>query len=173
MDRQTTNQDQQSGQRSRNPLRTTFASMAYRDFVYLWIGQVTHAFALWIDMIAQPLLILSLTNNSPVHLGLVLTARFVPSIVLGPVAGAVADSFNRRLVLLSTKVAVLLFTAIFTIFVFSDWLVIWPVMSTLYFGVQPWPSTSRPGGRWYPASCQGIWLPTPWPLPQAACRLHE
>ena len=28
-------------------IRDTFASMAYRDFVWLWAGQVTHAFALW------------------------------------------------------------------------------------------------------------------------------
>ena len=133
MDQPTTTQDQRPGQRSRNPMRNTFASMAYRDFVYLWLGQVTHAFALWIDMIAQPLLILGLTDGSAVHLGLVLVARMVPSVVLGPVAGAVADSFNRRLVLLSTKVSVLLFTAIFTTFVFSDWSVLWPVYTYSVF----------------------------------------
>ena len=39
---------------------STFASLKYRDFTYLWLGQLTHAFALWIDQIAKPLLIFHL-----------------------------------------------------------------------------------------------------------------
>ncbi len=87
-------------------LKNTFASMAYRDFVYLWLGQITHAFALWIDQIAKPLLILAI-GGTAVDLGLVLVVRTVPAITFGLPAGVLADNFNRRMILLLTKVAVL------------------------------------------------------------------
>ena len=33
----------------------TFESLQYRDFRWIWIGQTTHALALWAQMIALPL----------------------------------------------------------------------------------------------------------------------
>ena len=49
-----------------------FASFQYRDFRYLWLGQISQALALWMEQIARPLLILStIIDGSAVHLGLV------------------------------------------------------------------------------------------------------
>ena len=79
-----------------------FASLAYRNFLYLLIGQTTHAGALWLDMVVRPLLVLSITG-SPIHLGLVMAARTVPTMGFGLLAGVVADSFDRRTVLLTTN----------------------------------------------------------------------
>ena len=104
----------------------TFASLAYRDFVWLWLGQITHAFALWVDMIAKPLLILELTG-SPIHLGLILVARTVPAVALGMVAGVVADNFNRRTVLLITKFIVLGLTVVFAAVVVMGWMELWHI----------------------------------------------
>ena len=59
----------------RSLVGATFASLAYRNFTYLWLGQVTHAGALWIDTVARPLLVLELSGGSAVHLGLVMAAR--------------------------------------------------------------------------------------------------
>ena len=115
-----------SPQESRSFVGSTFASLAYREFRYLWLGQITHAAALWLDMIARPLLILELTS-SPVHLGLVLVARTVPAVALGVVAGVVADNFNRRTVLLTTKVAVLSLSALFALILLMDWMELWHV----------------------------------------------
>ncbi|MDP6102018.1 MAG: MFS transporter [Dehalococcoidia bacterium] len=106
--------------------KNTFASMAYRDFVWLWAGQVTHAFALWVDQIAKPLLILSLTG-SPIHLGMILVARTVPAVGFGLIAGVVADNFNRRAVLLITKVIVLGLTVVFTALVVTGLMELWHI----------------------------------------------
>ncbi len=108
----------------RSILKDTFASLAYRDFTWLWIGQITHSFALWVDQVAKPLLILSLTD-SPIHLGLVLTARTIPAVGFGFLAGVVADNFNRRLVLLVTKIVVFVITVLFTILVIMGWMELW------------------------------------------------
>ena len=107
--------------------RTTFASLAYRDYLYLWLGQVTHAGALWLDMVARPLLVLHLSGGSPVHLGLVMATRTLPAVVFGVFAGVVADSFNRRTVLLTTKVTVFVLSAVFATLVIAGWIELWHV----------------------------------------------
>jgi len=106
--------------------RDTFASFQYRDFVYLWLGQITHAFALWLDQIAKPLLILALTG-SPIHLGMILVARTIPAVGFGLIAGVVADNFNRRFVLLATKFFVLGISIMFAIIVVLGSIEIWHI----------------------------------------------
>ena len=103
-----------------------FASLAYRDFTLLWLGQVTHAAALWLEQTARPLLILALTG-SPVHLGLVILARTVPSVAFGLVAGVLVDSFNRRLVLTATKIAVFALSVGFAALIVMGRLEIWHI----------------------------------------------
>jgi predicted MFS family arabinose efflux permease len=107
-------------------LGNTFASLAYRDFVYLWLGQITHAGALWMDMVARPLLVLSVTG-SPVHLGLVIAVRSIPAFGLGLVAGVVADNFNRRTVLLITKAIVLALATVFAILLLLGQIELWHI----------------------------------------------
>ena len=104
----------------------TFASLAYRDFRFLWLGQITHAFALWLEQTARPLLILALTGSA-VHLGGVILARTVPAVVLGMVAGVVADNFNRRMVMLITKLVVLGLSAVFALLVVTDQIEVWHI----------------------------------------------
>ena len=111
---------------NRRGLGNTFASLAYRDFVYLWLGQISHAFALWLDQIAKPLLILQLTG-SPIHLGLILAARTAPAVGFGLIAGVIADNFNRRFVLLATKWVVLVLSAIFAVIVVLGWVELWHI----------------------------------------------
>ena len=72
----------------------TFASLKYRDFTLLWLGQITHAAALWLEQTARPLLILALTDSA-LHLGMVILARTIPAVFLGVFAGVLADNFNR------------------------------------------------------------------------------
>jgi MFS family permease len=110
----------------RRVIGNTFASLAYENFRWLWLGQVSHAFALWLDQIAKPLLILQLTG-SPIHLGLILAARTVPAVGLGLFAGVIADNFNRRFVLLATKVVVLVLSAIFAAIVVLGWMELWHI----------------------------------------------
>ena len=115
------------GRRRRSSLfATTFASLRYRDFVYLWLGQVTHTSGLWIDMVARPLLVLHV-SGSAVHLGLVIAARSVSAVGLGLVAGVVADNFDRRVVLLTTKVLVFCLSAVFAAVILLDLIQLWHI----------------------------------------------
>ena len=109
----------------RNYLGATFASLEYPNFLYLWLGQVTHAGGLWLGMVALPLLVLDLTGGSAVHLGLIMATRTAPAVVFGLVAGIFADNFDRRLVMLVTKIVVLILSALFVALLITDLLVLW------------------------------------------------
>ena len=51
----------------------TLASFQYRDFRFLWLGQISQALALWMEQIARPLLVLSAAVGGDARdLGLVL-----------------------------------------------------------------------------------------------------
>ena len=54
------------------------------------------------QMIGLPLLVLAVTGSS-VHLGLVMISRTLPAIVLGLVSGVVADTWDRRTILITTR----------------------------------------------------------------------
>ncbi len=69
------------------------------DFRQLWLGQVVSQLGDWFNTIALYTLILQLTGSGRA-IGLLLVARFLPSVVLSPVAGVVADRFDRRKVMI-------------------------------------------------------------------------
>ena len=66
-------------------------------------------------------------TGSAVHLGLVILARTVPSVAFGLIAGVLVDSFNRRLILVITKVSVFVLSIAFAILIVSGRLEIWHI----------------------------------------------
>ena len=63
---------------------------------------MTNAAAQWMQMVGLPILVIA-TTESAVHLGAVLVARTVPSLVLGLFSGVFADMWNRRTILIVTR----------------------------------------------------------------------
>jgi len=80
----------------------TFSSLQYRNYRYLWLGQVGHAASFWMEAIVRPLLILELTD-SELMVGLVVAARMAPMLLFGLLAGVAADRFDRKRILLATQ----------------------------------------------------------------------
>jgi predicted MFS family arabinose efflux permease len=70
-----------------------------RNFRQLWLGQVVSQMGDWFDTIALYTIVLNLTGSGRA-VGLVLVARFVPSFILGPLSGVVADRFSRRSIMI-------------------------------------------------------------------------
>jgi MFS family permease len=75
-----------------------------RDFRHLWLGQVVSQLGDWFDTIALFALVLRLTGSGRA-VGLVLVARFLPSVFLGPLSGVLADRFDRRHIMIASDVA--------------------------------------------------------------------
>ena len=75
-----------------------------RNFRQLWLGQVVSQLGDWFDTLALFTLVLKLTGSGRA-IGLVLVARFLPSVVMGPLSGVVADRFSRRTIMLVSDAA--------------------------------------------------------------------
>lgn len=70
-----------------------------RDFRRLWLGQVVSQMGDWFNTIALYTIVLDLTGSGRA-VGLVLVARFLPSVVVGPASGVLADRFSRRSIMI-------------------------------------------------------------------------
>ena len=103
----------------------TFGSLRVPNFRYLWLGQISHAGALWMEVAARPFLIFSMTENGAVHLGAVTAVRTLPQLMFGLGAGVVSDWFDRRAILLIVKSAVLAINVAFATLIIAGALELW------------------------------------------------
>lgn len=81
-----------------------------REFRRLWLGQIVSQAGDWFNTIALFQLALYLTNSGKTA-ALILTVRFLSTVVASPLAGVVADRFNRKTIMLAadlTRAAVVL-----------------------------------------------------------------
>lgn len=104
-----------------------FAPLRQPTYRLLWIGQSSHAFALWMEQVARPFLVLDMTGGSAAHVGGVLAVRTIPQLVFGVFAGVVSDWFDRRTILVVTKVNVLMLSVIFAALLVTGHLALWHV----------------------------------------------
>jgi MFS family permease len=102
-------------------------SLSFPNFRLLWIGHASHAGALWMEQIARPWLVLLMTGDNAAHVGGVVAMRTLPQLLFGLWAGVVADRFDRRLVLLGTKIFVLTLTIVFTLILLTGRMELWMV----------------------------------------------
>jgi MFS family permease len=113
------------------PPSGTFASLHYRDFRYLWLGQVGHAASLWMEQIARPVLILQLTDSA-LMVGLVVAARMIPMLLFGLFAGVVADRFNKKRILLTTQAVTMSVQFLTAALVLTGLIEVWMVFVTTF-----------------------------------------
>ncbi|TQS43506.1 MFS transporter [Cryptosporangium phraense] len=84
--------------------RGTFRALGSRPFRLYFAGQVASASGTFLQQTAIGWLVLQLTHSASA-LGLVLAAGGIPSLLLGPWGGALADRIDLRRLLLATQAA--------------------------------------------------------------------
>lgn len=90
------------------PLPLMFSSLGVRNY-RLWAGgQVVSLTGTWMQRIAQDWLVLQLSGGSGVAVGIVMALQFGPTAILSLPAGALADRFDKRKLLIGTQVAMAL-----------------------------------------------------------------
>src|SRR5207302_4946075 len=83
--------------------RRTFASLRkHRNYRLFFAGQVVSLTGTWMQRIAQAWLVLTLTR-SPVAVGVLALAQFLPFTVLGLFAGVIVDRLDARRTVLVTQ----------------------------------------------------------------------
>jgi MFS family permease len=75
-----------------------------RDFRFLWSGQIVSLFGDWFNLIASATLVSSLTHSG-IAVGLLFIIRMLAPFCVSPLAGVVADRYDRRKVLIVADVA--------------------------------------------------------------------
>lgn len=80
----------------------TFASLSVRNFRLFFVGQGISQVGTWLNMIAQTLLVLKLTDSG-FALGLLAAAQFGPVLLFGAWAGVIADRSDKRRLLIGLQ----------------------------------------------------------------------
>ena len=75
--------------------RRLLPSLAYRDFRYLWMTTLSSSAAAWALIVARGWLVYDLSGSS-VWVGVTTFAAMIPLFLVPPVAGFLADKFQRR-----------------------------------------------------------------------------
>ncbi len=75
--------------------RQTFAALSNPNYRLYVSGQAVSLVGTWMQSIAQSWLVLQLTGSATA-LGVVIALQTLPTLVLGPYAGVVADRFDKR-----------------------------------------------------------------------------
>jgi MFS family permease len=91
--------------------RQTFAALANPNYRLWFGGQSVSLAGTWMQMIAQSWLVLELTGSGTA-IGLVVALQTLPTLLLGPYAGVVADRIDKRrlMIALQSTMAVLALT---------------------------------------------------------------
>ncbi len=115
-------------------LRQTFSSLRHRNYRLWFWGQMVSLFGTWMQSTAQGFLIYELTRSAA-YLGLVGFAAGVPSWVLMPLGGVIADRMWRRNLLLITQSGMMVLSFLLAGLTFSGLIRPWHIIGlALLFG---------------------------------------
>jgi predicted MFS family arabinose efflux permease len=79
-----------------------FQALRIRDFRWLWVGGSISSLGSWLLVLAVPAHLFIVTG-SLAKTGLSLAAGYLPQLLLGPVAGALADRWDRRRLMINAS----------------------------------------------------------------------
>ena len=86
---------------------TAFRALRHRNFRLFFVGQLISLIGTWMQMVAQSWLVLKL-SNSPLMLGVVSFAGFMPIVLVALFAGVVVDHVDRRRLIIGAQTLLML-----------------------------------------------------------------
>jgi len=92
-----------SAARPRGALNHSYVRLATNGpFSAMWLGQVVSSLGDRVHQVALVFLVARATNYSPLALGVVFAAMTVPNFLVGPLAGALVDRWDRKRVMVGS-----------------------------------------------------------------------
>ena len=107
--------------------RHIFRTLKYRNYRLFFTGQSISLIGTWLQMIAVSWLVYRLTG-SYMMLGLVGFVSRIPTFVVAPFAGVLADRANKHKIIIITQVLSLLQAAAFAFLIFTGTIQIWHII---------------------------------------------
>ena len=105
--------------RLKGATRDTFRSLRHRNFKIYFLSQAVSFTGTWVQLVAQTLLVLKLTDSGTA-LGLLTAIQFAPTLVLGAWAGVVIDRHDKRRLMTVTTSVMLLAAVALGVLVLTD-----------------------------------------------------
>jgi MFS family permease len=109
-------------------LRQTFAALSFRDFRVLMIGNGISNVGSWMQLVAQPWIVLNLTGSA-FWVGVDAFAGHLPTFLLVLFGGVVADRHSRRRIMAISQVVQLLAAAGTALLLVTGHLHVWMVIA--------------------------------------------
>ena len=127
-----------------NGLKNIFRSLKYRNYRLFFGGQSLSLIGTWIQRIAMPWLVYRL-SDSVILLGLVGFVGQIPTFLLTPFAGVLADKYNRYYILIITQVLAAIQALLLAFLFFFGLIEIWHiiVLSILLGGINAFDIPTR------------------------------
>jgi len=120
---------------SHDTFKNIFRGLQYRNYRYYFWGQSVSLIGIWIQNIALSWLVYRLTGSA-FMLGAVIFALLIPSLIFTPLAGVMADRWNRRKTILATQTMAMIIAFVLSYLVFTDNITVeWILSLTLLNGV--------------------------------------
>ena len=104
----------------------------HRNFTLYWIGQVISFTGSWVQSVAQSWLVFKLTGSA-LDLGIVGAASTLPTLILGLPAGAIADRYNKRKLVIVTQTLAMIQAFILAGLTYMGVIRVWHVMILAIF----------------------------------------
>lgn len=111
------------------------------NFRHLWFGQIISLLGDWFNLIAAASLVAELTNSG-LAVGSLFVARMLAPVLVSPLAGVVADRYDRKKVLIATDIGRFFTAAAFLLVREPDQVWLLYVLSFIQLGI---------GGFFFPA----------------------
>lgn len=106
----------------------TFRALRYRNFRLLWISLVVSSVGTWLQIVSQSLLVLKITHNSPIALGIVSLAQATSFFLFAFIGGSIADQSDKRRFLLVTQTLSLLLALLLGILTVAGIIQVWMIV---------------------------------------------
>jgi len=113
--------------KSESLIYRTFVSLSYRDFRLVWLGSVTEHLGEWMEIVGLLWLVNELTG-SPLMLTVVGSCRYIPMVIFPILGGMVADTMDRRRLLIFALLGAALLSIILAILVKTGTVAIWHII---------------------------------------------
>ena len=107
--------------------RLVFRALQYRNYRLFFGGQSISLIGTWMQSIAMSWLVYRLTNSA-LLLGIVGFVGQLPSFLLMPFAGVIADRYNRHRILIVTQVLAMLQAAVLSVLVLTNTIAVWHIL---------------------------------------------
>lgn len=108
-------------------LKVIVRALQHRNFRLFFAGQMISLIGTWMQQVAISWLVYRLTNSAML-LGVVSFAGQIPTFLLAPVAGVLADRLNRHRMIVITQTLSMLQAAVLTFLIFTGFIHIWHII---------------------------------------------